>query len=661
MPFKRLLIANRGEIACRVIKTAKRLGIHTIAVYSQADENARHVREADESYYLGPAPSAQSYLSIEKIIDIAKKSGACAIHPGYGFLSENAEFARACEKGKICFVGPGVDALLVMGSKQLAKQTLQNTSVPMTPGYHGKEQSESHLLAEAQKIGFPILLKAAAGGGGKGMRAVMQADHFAEELASAKREAKAGFGDDVMIIEKLVLEPRHIEVQIMADNSGNVVHLFERDCSIQRRHQKIIEEAPAVNLPDALRQAITTAACEVAKRIQYRGAGTVEFLLAPDGEFYFMEMNTRLQVEHPVTEMITGLDLVEWQLRIAAGESLPLAQDAITKTGHAIELRICAESPENHFLPATGRIAVWSYPTAEGLRVDTGVDTGDDISPFYDSMIAKMIVHGSDREQAIRKLLQALEKTELVGLENNLAYLRQIISTDAFAKAKLSTSFLKDQTLTAVYPSNDDYGMAFATACYADIYAKLSDAVDRESFAFRAFEPGCIRLALAKPFALKLELFPKDPQSFSLCIQEDAQKVRQYDIQFRQHDRLFTLHLAQDKTISAKVYQDDTTAQTAVTIMGLTRNFALESKTAHHSTQELDNALQAPMFSTVVAVLAETGQQVEQNQALVVLEAMKMEHIIKAPRAGKVTAIYCQAGEQVRQSTELVALSLEDE
>lgn len=661
MPFKRLLIANRGEIACRVIKTAKRLGIHTIAVYSEADQNARHVREADESYYLGGAPSAQSYLSIEKIIDIAKKSGACAIHPGYGFLSENADFARACEKAGIRFVGPGVDALLVMGSKQLAKQTLQNSPVPMTPGYHGQEQSEAHLLAEAQKIGFPVLLKAAAGGGGKGMRAVMQAAHFAEELASAKREAKAGFGDDIMILEKLVVEPRHIEVQIMADNAGNVVHLFERDCSIQRRHQKIVEEAPAVNLPEALRSAITSAACEVARLIQYRGAGTVEFLLSPDGQFYFMEMNTRLQVEHPVTEMITGLDLVEWQLRIAAGENLPLAQEQIQKSGHAIELRICAESPENNFLPATGRIAAWSYPTPEtGLRVDTGVDAEDEISPFYDSMIAKMIVHGDNREQAIQKLLQALDNTELVGLENNLAYLRQIISTEAFRRAKLSTSFLKNETLATVSPEDDDYCIAFAAAYYANIHAKFSDAVDIDSFAYRAFDSGCVRIALAKPFPCTLELFAKDHHAFTMRVLKNKEPIKQYDIRFTQQNRLLRLHLAKDRTITASVFHDERTGQTAITIIGLTQTISLENIRLSGNAGEQDGALQAPMFSTVVAVLTEAGQVVEQNQALVVLEAMKMEHIIKAPRAGKVTAVYCQPGEQVRQSTELVALSLDE-
>ncbi|MEM9396266.1 MAG: acetyl-CoA carboxylase biotin carboxylase subunit, partial [Pseudomonadota bacterium] len=442
--FKRILIANRGEIACRVARTARRLGIETIAVYSDADRQALHVKSADEAYLLGPAPARESYLNAQKILDIAMAAGADAIHPGYGFLSENAEFARDCTQRGICFVGPPAKAIEEMGSKARAKTIMEQAGVPLIPGYHGDDQSVDVLREAAVSMGFPVLLKAAAGGGGKGMREVRSEAEFEEALDAACRESRASFGDDRMLVEKRLLRPRHVEVQVFFDTHGNGVYLAERDCSIQRRHQKVIEEAPAPGLSVELRHAMGEAALSAASAIGYEGAGTVEFLLDESQAFYFMEMNTRLQVEHPVTELITGIDLVEWQLRVAAGEPLAVSQNDIALNGHAMEARIYAEDTAAGFIPATGRLEQFCPPAESArLRVDTGVESGSEISPYYDPMIAKLIVHGSDREDACRRLSAALANFLMTGPANNTEFLGRIASSQAFLKAELDTSFIE--------------------------------------------------------------------------------------------------------------------------------------------------------------------------------------------------------------------------
>src|SRR6266853_754818 len=448
--FKKILIANRGEIACRVIKTARRLGVATVAVYSEADANARHVRLADEAVLIGPAAARESYLVGERILEVAKRTGAEAIHPGYGFLSENEEFAEACEKAGVVFIGPPASAIRAMGSKSAAKALMGAAGVPLTPGYHGDNQDPAFLAQQADQIGYPVLIKASSGGGGKGMRRVDAAADFEAALASCKREAANAFGDEQVLVEKYVLKPRHIEIQVFGDKHGNCVYLFERDCSVQRRHQKVLEEAPAPGMTAERRAKMGAAAVAAAKAVGYVGAGTVEFIAEQDERFYFMEMNTRLQVEHPVTEAITGQDLVEWQLRVAAGEPLPLRQEQLHLHGHAIEARLCAENPDANFLPATGRLDVLRWPDEHVVfrrdgfvRVDAGVGEGDAISPFYDSMIAKLIVWGETREQALARLDDALARTHIVGPHTNVAFLRRVVNSASFARADLDTALIE--------------------------------------------------------------------------------------------------------------------------------------------------------------------------------------------------------------------------
>ena len=443
--FKRILIANRGEIARRIIRTCRRMNVETVAVYSDADARAAFVREADRAVLIGPAAAADSYLRGDRIIAVALETGAQAVHPGYGFLSENAEFAEACEAAGLVFIGPRPDAIRAMALKGAAKALMTAAGVPVTPGYHGDDQNTDHLAAEAARIGYPVLIKAVAGGGGKGMRRVDRAADFADALVSAQREGLNAFSDPKVLIEKYLEVPRHIEIQLFADEHGHVVHLFERDCSLQRRHQKVIEEAPAPGLPEAMRQAMGQAAVKAAQAIHYRGAGTVEFIVdvskgIEGAPFYFMEMNTRLQVEHPVTEAITGLDLVEWQLRVAAGEPLPKTQDGLTLTGHAIEARLYAEDPQNDFLPATGTLERLDFPAA--ARIESAVGQGDSVSPFYDPMIAKIVVHGRDRKQALKRMRKALIETKLRGLATNLGFLRRVVSDEAFAAAEIDTGFI---------------------------------------------------------------------------------------------------------------------------------------------------------------------------------------------------------------------------
>ena len=463
--FDAVLIANRGEIACRVIRTLKRLGIRAIAVYSDADQGALHVAQADQAIRIGPAPASESYLRADAILDAARRAGAQAIHPGYGFLAENAGFARACRDAGLIFVGPSPEAIETMGAKDRAKAVAAAAEVPLVPGHHGGAQDDASLLEAAHELGFPVLLKAVAGGGGKGMRVVARPDEFAAALEGARREAQAAFGDERMLLERYLDAPRHIEVQVFGDRHGQVVHLFERDCSVQRRHQKVLEEAPAPGISAQQRAALGATAVRLARAIDYTGAGTIEFLMDQSGAFYFMEMNTRLQVEHPVTEMITGLDLVEWQLRVAAGERLPLSQKEIALAGHAIEGRLYAEDPEHGFLPSTGTLAHARLPASgPSVRVETGVRAGDRISPFYDPMLAKIVVWGPDRAAALRRLRGALFDTEVVGLSTNLEFLARVVDHDAFASGAVATAFVADHAaeLLAPAPPPDDEALAIA-------------------------------------------------------------------------------------------------------------------------------------------------------------------------------------------------------
>jgi 3-methylcrotonyl-CoA carboxylase alpha subunit len=442
--FQKILIANRGEIACRVIKTARRLGIATVAVYSEADADARHVRLADEAVLIGPAAPRESYLLIGRMIAAAQQTGAQAVHPGSGFLSENPDFAAACVANDIVFIGPPVEAIRAMGSKSTAKALMARAGLPLTPGYHGDRQEPAFLREQASQIGYPVLIKASAGGGGKGMRVVERAEDFEAALASCQREASSAFGDARVLVEKYLTQPRHIEIQIFGDTHGNTIHLFERDCSVQRRHQKVLEEAPAPGMTSERRAAMGKAAVEAAKAVGYVGAGTVEFIVTPEGVFYFMEMNTRLQIEHPITEMITGLDLVEWQLQVASGEPLPLTQEQLQIHGHALEARIYAEDPAKGFLPSTGKLAHLALPEETlHVRVDTGVEEGDEISPFYDPMIAKLIVWDTNREQTLARMLQALAQYRIVGVANNVDFLSRLVASPAFARADLDTGLIE--------------------------------------------------------------------------------------------------------------------------------------------------------------------------------------------------------------------------
>ncbi|MGH6639519.1 MAG: acetyl-CoA carboxylase biotin carboxylase subunit, partial [Polaromonas sp.] len=469
--FKKILIANRGEIACRVAATARRMAIKTVAVYSDADISAKHVSFCDEAIHIGGSAPKDSYLRWERIIEAAKATGAQAIHPGYGFLSENEEFAQACAKAGLVFIGPPASAIKAMGLKAESKQLMEKAGVPLVPGYHGSDQDPAMLKHEADRIGYPVLIKASAGGGGKGMRAVDKPEDFDAALASCKREAINSFGDDAVLVEKYAQRPRHIEIQVFGDTHGNYVYLFERDCSVQRRHQKVLEEAPAPGMTPEMRAQMGLAAVAAARAVNYVGAGTVEFIVEQraDGSmnFFFMEMNTRLQVEHPVTEAITGLDLVEWQLRVAAGEKLPLAQDQLRIHGHAIEARICAENPENNFLPATGTLHVYRKPACTSfergaVRVDDGVREGDTISPFYDSMVAKLIVHGQTREEALARLDDALAQTRIVGLNTNVQFLRHVVRSPSFAQANLDTALIERER--AVLFQQEPVGLAMAAA-----------------------------------------------------------------------------------------------------------------------------------------------------------------------------------------------------
>lgn len=653
--FRTLLIANRGEIACRIIRTARAMGIRTVAVFSTADADALHVAMADEAHPIGPAPARESYLSIPAILGAAKASGAEAIHPGYGFLAENPGFADACAAAGITFVGPPAAAIRAMGLKDEAKALMAQAGVPLVPGWRGESADDAVLAGEAERLGWPVLIKAVAGGGGKGMKIAADALSFPAALASARREAKAAFGDDRILLERYLEGARHVEVQVLADRHGRALFLLDRDCSVQRRHQKVIEEAPAPGLPDRLRRAMGEAAVRAAQAIGYEGAGTIEFLLAPDGSFAFLEMNTRLQVEHPVTERITGLDLVEWQLRIAAGEPLRLRQEDVTARGHAIEARLCAEDPARDFVPQTGRIAHLRWPQTPGLRVDSGVREGDHVQVHYDSLLAKLIVHGVDRDEALRRLGDALAATEIAGVVTNLEFLRAIATHPAFAAARLDTGFVDRHRaeLRAVPPPADAERIALATLGLL-LARQPTDTGDPWS-STRAW-----RLNLAATESLVLHE-GATRHAVEITHERDHWRIAAGD---RTVQRV-TGTLGPDGILSAEL---DGVRRRAgwircgdtIHLFGAdgTTRLALEDP-LHTADEENigDDRISAPMPGRVGAVLVEPGERVERGRALVVLEAMKIEQTIRAPRSGRIAALAVGVGEQVEEGALLAQLA----
>ena len=666
--FTKILIANRGEIACRVARTARAMGIRTVAVYSDADAGALHVQVCDEAFRLGPPPPRDSYLNGEAILAIAQQSGAQAIHPGYGFLSENERFAAACAAAGVVFVGPPPAAIAAMGSKSAAKSIMAHASVPLVPGYHGDDQDPALLAREAQKIGYPVLIKATAGGGGKGMKIVTAAGEFAAALASAQREAKASFGDDRVLIERYLTSPRHIEIQVFADTHGEAVYLFERDCSVQRRHQKILEEAPAPGMTDERRTAMGDAAVAAAKAIGYVGAGTVEFIAEQDGRFYFMEMNTRLQVEHPVTEMITGLDLVEWQLRVAAGEPLPLPQQALAIRGHAIEARLYAEDPDRGFLPSIGLLTHWRMPEAsDRVRVDTGVRTGDAVSPFYDPMLAKLIVWGEDRDAACAELLAALGQCEVTGVATNIAFLERVVAHDAFATARLDTGLIdkhRDALFPPPSPTPERALIAAAVAEYegiardAEEAARASEDANSPWHARDAWWVNTATHAITLTFDDGATRHDVDVQPLPEHRLRVMLPTRAVEVDFDQHDG--RMRIAVDGvTFVATVIADGEDRH--VFAPGVRRRLALFDPLAHAVDDDSAGGhLTAPMSGSIVAVMVKEGDAVSKGAPLIVLEAMKMEHTIVAPADGVVSAVHYALGDRVAEGADLVDLEERD-
>ncbi len=658
--FSKILIANRGEIACRVIKTARRLGIKTVAVYSDADRNARHVAMADEAVHIGPSPARDSYLVADKIIATARHTGAEAIHPGYGFLSENAGFAETCAKAGIVFIGPPPSAIQAMGSKSEAKKIMEKARVPLVPGYHGDEQSPDLLAKEAERIGFPVLIKASAGGGGKGMRVVEEAAKFADALAGAKREAKASFADDHVLVEKYLTRPRHIEIQVFADGHGNCLYLFERDCSIQRRHQKVIEEAPAPHMDPARRKAMGEAAVAAAKAIGYQGAGTVEFIANQDGTFYFMEMNTRLQVEHPVTEMITGQDLVEWQLVVAAGGRLPLTQDQLRIDGHAVEVRLYAEDPARNFLPSTGTLVHLRLPE-EGphVRVDTGVRQGDVVTPFYDPMIAKVIVHDRDRTSAMRRMAALMGETEVVGVTTNAALLKALCSHPAFVGGEVDTGFIERHrdTLFAQLKPADDRLLAVATLARLlefDPTAPTNDPWDQKN-GFRLLDEGHDEVRW-KEGEREVAVIARRRRDGAIALELPGGTREAWAR--RGDDGRLALNLGGD-TFTATVVRRPTTdgVDYAVFADGANRSLRLVDPldvTQYEAAASGDAAVKAPLPGKIIDLRVKAGDKVSKGQPLLVLEAMKMEHTLAAPADGTVKSVRYAVGEQVVEGAELV-------
>ncbi len=651
--FDKLLIANRGEIACRIIRTAKRMGIATVAVYSDADRDALHVALADEAVRIGPPPARESYLRADAIIAAARETGAGAIHPGYGFLSENADFAEACEVAGLVFVGPSAKTIRLMGSKSAAKALMETSGVPIVPGYHGAEQDIATLRREAGRIGYPVLVKASAGGGGRGMRVVSGESELADAVAGAKREALSAFGDDRVLLETYVARPRHIEVQVFGDSHGNVVSLFERECTLQRRHQKVIEEAPSPSLTPQRRAEMSTAARAAAQAVGYVNAGTVEFI-ADDERFYFIEMNTRLQVEHPVTEMITGLDLVEWQLRVAAGEKLPLAQNEIAANGHAVEARIYAENPDKGFLPSIGTIHAWQAPEGEGIRVDTGFRAGDAVTPYYDALLAKLIAWAPDRAASLDRLSDALGRFEVAGVTTNIAFLKALVDYPQVRAGEMDTGLIERDLATLTRSAQlSERDLAGATAAVllheAEEYGLAAEPASpwerRDGWMLAgkrtrrlSFRHGTERINAVLRYGrdgLTMDV-AGEPRSFRFAARgKDAFEVTLGDV----------------KETASAMWNGRDLAMT--TPRGQLELHWIDAFAAELGAADVADRIVAPMPGTVTRILAEPGTDVSRGTPLIVMEAMKMEHTLRAPADGHVKALKCAVGDFVQEGTEL--------
>jgi 3-methylcrotonyl-CoA carboxylase alpha subunit len=669
--FTKILIANRGEIACRVAATARRMGVKTVAVYSEADADAKHVAVCDEAVLIGPPAAKESYLRAGKLIEVAKATGAQAIHPGYGFLSENEDFAEACAQAGLVFIGPPASAIRAMGSKSAAKSLMEKANVPLVPGYHGDNQDADFLQEQADRIGYPVLLKASAGGGGKGMRIVENSADFKPALASCKREAISSFGDDKVLVEKYLTRPRHIEIQVFADTKGECVYLFERDCSVQRRHQKVLEEAPAPGMTPERRRAMGEAAVAAAKAVGYVGAGTVEFIAetrhnGEDGAFYFMEMNTRLQVEHPVTEMITGTDLVEWQLRVAAGEPLPKRQDELMINGHAIEARVYAENPEKGFLPSIGTLRHMRAPQAvafelggpasmpAAVRVDAGVREGDAISPFYDPMIAKLIVWGRDRKEALARMAQALSEYRIVGLASNIAFLKRVVESKPFATADLDTGLI-ERNQDALFPVAQPASKQVLALAAASLLASERDRVAANDDPWAQTSGWRMNAIMQRTLE-----FGDESNKYAVVIgYERAGWSLQYG------GSTASMILAAHDVTELTLKLDDVTVRGAVVREGevfhvfhdgIHTVLNYNDPLAHAGEAETEGGrLTAPMPGKIVAVLVEKGSAVEKGSPLLIMEAMKMEHTISAPVNGTVEDVLYAIGDQVAEGAQLLA------
>ena len=653
-----ILIANRGEIACRVIRTARRMGIRTIAVYSDADAQAVHVKMADDAVLIGPSPVIESYLVIDRIIDAAQQSGADAIHPGYGFLSENADFARRCNAAGIIFIGPNIEAIDVMGDKAKSKRRMIKAGVPCVPGYQGEKQDDKTLLAEAKKIGLPIMVKAAAGGGGRGMRLVTTANALPDAIQDARSEALNAFGSDVLILEKAVQKPRHVEIQVFADQAGNTIHLGERDCSVQRRHQKVLEEAPCPVMTPKLRTAMGDAAVKAAKDIGYIGAGTVEFMLDAAGEFYFLEMNTRLQVEHPVTELVTGLDLVEMQIRVARGEDLKLAQEDLALNGHAIEARLYAEDPAQDFLPATGPVKLWVPAIGDDIRIDSGIETGSEISPFYDPMIAKIIAFGNSREEARSGLVQALKNTAIFGVKTNRSFLIEALEKADFAKGDATTAFIQENLDTANLAEPDLTNEIATIAAVLQFEDAYDAAAQRGIDVSKGLRGWSSATSLPTPFAyhdLRAEVSVGPDGLFNVQSGDQAFTIQLFDRAAHHANlsingvRTFVHYLVDGSAI-------------CLSLGGHTYDL-VDQYRIYAAASDLGGAgiITAPMHGAVIDVFVSDGEKVTSGQRLAVLEAMKMQHEILADIDGRITSIGADAGQQIAADSLMFEISETEE
>ncbi|ORY97946.1 carbamoyl-phosphate synthase L chain, ATP binding domain-domain-containing protein [Syncephalastrum racemosum] len=672
--FEKILIANRGEIACRVMRTAKKLGIKTVAVYSEADANAQHVKMADEAFLIGPPPSAQSYLSIDKILNVARMTGSQAIHPGYGFLSENAEFADRVTAEKLAFIGPSGDAMRSMGSKSESKFIMEDAGVPVVPGYHGENQDVKFLKEQADKIGYPVLIKAVKGGGGKGMRIVRSPSEFEEMLESSKNESIKSFGDDKVLVEKYLERPRHVEVQVFADKHDNVVHLFERDCSVQRRHQKVIEEAPGPGLTEEIRAQLGAKAVAAARAVGYENAGTVEFIMDNvDKQFYFMEMNTRLQVEHPVTEMVTNTDLVHWQLEVASGNRLPMTQEELRLMGHAFEARIYAENPSNHFLPDTGTLfSVRTPEPSEDVRVETGFIQGDQISVHYDPMIAKLVVRGEDRNEALRRFRRALEQYQIVGLNTNIDFVKRVAEHPEFIKGEVETGFIQQFEKDLLKPAETPSPLTLATAAnglllqeYARIQVSQKDPFSpwstlHSNFRLNGKDPREFTF-ISSHGEHKVAVTPSQQAGsvdITVTLGQDQAPTTYTNVSSHWTDDGQVVSSIDDKKVKSnvvtkgeKVTVFDEAGRTDLTLP--TPGYILASAAGVAGT----GSVKTPMPCKISQVLVKPGQQVEKDTTLIVLEAMKMEHVIKAPMAGTIDQVLYAVGDLVDENKNLVTFA----